>query len=608
MSCVPLSWTTTHIHNTAQFSLLWAHLLVAFVGALPCSDCMQGSTCSCLVPLCISPHQLSQLSDLSLLGPSISFAQDLSWAVSWTTTQKDTALRPYSPASRQHVQATPLISFVSIVDFTMSPHCSLTAVDMMCFSQCFWLVIPNTACTHTCDGSCWTFSGLSWVVPSTHCYISTLWVCKHCIYASWWLLSGVCPWRQLFSMPQRLLMHSLFSCSPLCAIGHPVQPQNPNRETRWPTLQHPHPPEVVETYLLCHSMPDYHELGLNRLTVSPITFVTSFGHLPRRGHQHHIIRKLSFEGCHLAGVSCGPSEQLLVKLVVLLYALYCLCPLLNHHTGIQVKQSRGHCTSLIQAIIPVNLLQMLSIHSYPGLHDQILSTTRSGTPSFFSAVHIATCGTESYALLRSTKMKCCFMWCSKAFWVNCLTTISMSVQPCPRLKPYSVSGNTCSASVCCMVWTILAATFPTTSSSAMPLQLLQQCKFPFLGIGRRMASTHSCGMRLSSHTALSRSVSMHTKSTFLAPTFSISGRMLEVPAAFPFHSFLSAFATSADVGSSARFSLTCLCVTDANTSASYFLVMLKNLGEAPAPSLMLSVFTAARGTVFIMNDCRSGRE
>ena len=35
---------------------------------------------------------------------------------------------------------------------------------------------------------------------------------------------------------------------------------------------------------------------------------------------------------------------------------------------------------------------------------------------------------------------------------------------------------------------------------------------------------------------------------------------------------------------------------------------VKNLGEAPASSLVLSVFTSARDTVFIMNDCDSGRE
>ena len=104
---------------------------------------MQHSTCSHLVPLCISPHQLSQMSDLSLPDPTIPFAQDLSWAVSWATTQKDTALQSYSPASMQQVQATP--DDVSSVSFLLSilrclPHCSLTAVDMMCISHCLWLV------------------------------------------------------------------------------------------------------------------------------------------------------------------------------------------------------------------------------------------------------------------------------------------------------------------------------------------------------------------------------------------------------------------------------------------------------------------------------------
>ena len=48
---------------------------------------------------------------------SISFA-DLCSVVSWATTQKDTALRAYSPASRKHVQANP--DDVSSVSFLLS--------------------------------------------------------------------------------------------------------------------------------------------------------------------------------------------------------------------------------------------------------------------------------------------------------------------------------------------------------------------------------------------------------------------------------------------------------------------------------------------------------
>ena len=167
---------------------------------------------------------------------------------------------------------------------------------------------------------------------------------------------------------------------------------------------------------------------------------------------------------------------------------------------------------------------------------------------------------------------------TKAFVLSLYTRLPhlLGYQPRPHLKPHCVSGSTCPASVCSLV-SILAAIFPTTSSSAMLLQLLQQCKFPFLGIGMRIASTHSCGTRLSSYTALRRSVSMHTKSSLLATTFSISGTMLEVPAAFPFFNFPSAFATSAVVGSSARLPLTCLCVTDSITSASNWLRMLRTL-------------------------------
>ena len=85
------------------------------------------------------------------------------------------------------------------------------------------------------------------------------------------------------------------------------------------------------------------------------------------------------------------------------------------------------------------------------LHNRLMSTSRSGTPSLFSVVHNSTSKMESYAFRRSTKMKCCFMWCSKAFSASCLTTNSMSVQLHPRLKPHCVSGSTCSASVCSLI-------------------------------------------------------------------------------------------------------------------------------------------------------------
>ena len=64
-----------------------------------------------------------------------------------------------------------------------------------------------------------------------------------------------------------------------------------------------------------------------------------------------------------------------------------------------------------------------------------------------------------------------------------------------HMKPHCDSGSSCSASDCNLLWTILATSLPTTSNSAMPLQLSQQCKFPFLGMGMRIAFTHSCGTR-----------------------------------------------------------------------------------------------------------------
>ena len=81
--CRVLSCSLLNHHPHSQHSTVFspmAHLLVALVGALPGADSMQRSTCSCLGPHCTSLHQLAQLSDLSLPGPSISFV-DLCWAM-----------------------------------------------------------------------------------------------------------------------------------------------------------------------------------------------------------------------------------------------------------------------------------------------------------------------------------------------------------------------------------------------------------------------------------------------------------------------------------------------------------------------------------------------
>ena len=115
---------------------------------------------------------------------------------------------------------------------------------------------------------------------------------------------------------------------------------------------------------------------------------------------------------------------------------------------------------------------------------------------------------------------------------------------------------------CYLFWTILATNFPTKSRSAMPGQLSQQCEFLSLGIGKRMASAHSCGTHPSSHTALIMSVSMPINSSPQAPALSISGKLLEKPTAFPFFSFSNALFTSLAVDLPAMLPFTSLCHTD----------------------------------------------
>ena len=66
---------------------------------------------------------------------------------------------------------------------------------------------------------------------------------------------------------------------------------------------------------------------------------------------------------------------------------------------------------------------------------------------------------------------------------SCLTIKVISVQLRHFLNPHYDFGSTFPASFCKQFRTILPNSLPTTSSREIPLQLSQQCRFPFLGTG-----------------------------------------------------------------------------------------------------------------------------
>ena len=120
-------------------------------------------------------------------------------------------------------------------------------------------------------------------------------------------------------------------------------------------------------------------------------------------------------------------------------------------------------------------------------------------PYLSSTCQRCTRGMESYAFLRSMdSMKICVL-CSLAFSISCLI---QSMHPLPLLNPHCTSGRTFSATFCSLFWSVLANTFPATSSKLMPLQLSQDNKSPFFGMGIMRASFHSWGTFCSCHTRL----------------------------------------------------------------------------------------------------------
>ena len=91
-------------------------------------------------------------------------------------------------------------------------------------------------------------------------------------------------------------------------------------------------------------------------------------------------------------------------------------------------------------------------------------------------------GTESHSFSKSTKRRNFLASCSFAFSSSWIMMKIMSVQlPLCGIRIGFQGASTLPAFVAFPVLT-LATTLPTTSSRAIPLQLLQSMKFPFLGI------------------------------------------------------------------------------------------------------------------------------
>lgn len=87
-------------------------------------------------------------------------------------------------------------------------------------------------------------------------------------------------------------------------------------------------------------------------------------------------------------------------------------------------------------------------------------------PNFSNTCHKASCGTESYAFLRSTKRTKRRLSFSLAFSESCNTEVS--------------------AMHCSYSCTILSSNLPATSNRPIPFQLSHSCKSPFFGTGTTM--------------------------------------------------------------------------------------------------------------------------
>ena len=109
----------------------------------------------------------------------------------------------------------------------------------------------------------------------------------------------------------------------------------------------------------------------------------------------------------------------------------------------------------------------------------------------------------------------------------------MSEHPRPLRKPPWDSGNSSSTRCCKQSCRIPAIALPTTSSREIPLQLSQLDKSLFLGIGTSTASVQSLETLFSLQAVWTMVSSLYTISGLWKATFTISGRVPELPPAFP---------------------------------------------------------------------------
>ena len=91
-------------------------------------------------------------------------------------------------------------------------------------------------------------------------------------------------------------------------------------------------------------------------------------------------------------------------------------------------------------------------------------------------------------------------------------------------------------------------TFPTTSSSAIPLQLLQLWRSPFFGIGTTTALTQSLGTLLSLQAVCIRSNRRPRKSLLQLAALILSGRIPDFPGALLDINLAMALVSSSSVG------------------------------------------------------------
>ena len=127
----------------------------------------------------------------------------------------------------------------------------------------------------------------------------------------------------------------------------------------------------------------------------------------------------------------------------------------------------------------------------------------------------------------------------------------MSMHPLPLLNPHCMPGRKSSATVCSLFWRVLANTFPAISNRLMPLQLSQDDRSPFFGMGTMRTSFHYWGKVHSCHTQL-RSFKRYSMRS--PQHFNISGRTPFLPPdLFPLMELSDSSTSSSDGGMQIKF-------------------------------------------------------